>query len=208
MATAKLLKMDGTEAGTVELSDKVFSVAPNPTLVHDVAVALLANQRQGNHETKTRKDVRGGGQKPYRQKGTGNARRGSIREPHLRGGGTVFGPHKRSYRKHVPTRMGRQALCCALSSRAGEEGLFVLDAAAVDTPRTKPVKQMMDRVSPDGKRTLVVTAEVNRALLLSARNLPKVAVRTAADVNALDVLNAARVVVEQGALSKLEERLV
>jgi len=117
MASAKVLTMDGRELDPIELDDAIYGVDFNHTMVHDVVVALMNATRQGNAETKTRKEVRGGGKKPYRQKGTGNARHGSSREPEMKGGGTVFGPHKRSYRQNVPLRSRRQALCCALSER-------------------------------------------------------------------------------------------
>lgn len=207
MATAKVYNMEGAEVGTVDLKDAVFSAEMNPTLVHDVTVALQAAKRQGNAETKTRKEVRGGGRKPYRQKGTGNARHGSIREPQMRGGGTVFGPHKRSYRKNVPASFKRKALCCALSDRLREESLLVLDNLACDAPKTKRVAEMAQKLPLPNKRTLIVTAEADHNVVLSARNLQRVDVQTAANVNALDVLRAARVVVVQDALKTLEERL-
>lgn len=207
MATAKVYKMDGSEAGTVELSDAVFDAGMNPTLVHDVAVALQNAKRQGNAETKTRAQVSGTGAKPYRQKGTGRARHGSSREPQMRGGGSVWGPHKRSYRQAIPVQTRRKALCCMLSDRVREEALCVLDSVDVSGPKTKPFAQMVAKLSPDGKRTLLVTAGASKAVLLSTRNLTKVAVRAASDLNALDVLSAGRVVVVRDALAELEERL-
>ncbi|MEX2014988.1 MAG: 50S ribosomal protein L4, partial [Candidatus Hydrogenedentales bacterium] len=117
MASAKVYKLDGSEGASVRLNDAVFDVELNTGLVHQVVTALRNNQRHGTHETKTRKDVRGGGIKPYRQKGTGRARHGSIREPQMKGGGTVWGPHMRSYRQDVPLKMRRKALCCVLSDR-------------------------------------------------------------------------------------------
>ncbi len=207
MATAKVYNMEGAEVGTVDLNDAVFSAEMNPALVHDVIVAMQAARRQGNAETKTRKQVRGGGRKPYRQKGTGNARHGSIREPQMRGGGVVFGPHKRSYRKNVPTSFKRKALCCALSDRLREESLLVLDDLPCAAPKTKPVAEMVQKLPLSNKRTLIVTAQADRNVVLSARNLQRVDVQSAADLNALDVFRAARVVVVQDALKTLEERL-
>lgn len=207
MASAKLYNQDGNEVGLVELSDAVFAQEAHPALVHDVVVALQANRRQGNHETKTRSLVSGGGRKPYRQKGTGNARHGSTREPQMRGGGTVFGPHKRSYRKNVPASFRRKALCGALTDRVRNEALCVLEAADYAVPKTKPVVALLQKLVPNGARTLIVTGTVNKNLLLSARNIPKVEVRTAADLNVLDVLTAARVVLVRDAVTKLEERL-
>ena len=208
MATAKVYSMDGRELGPIELNDAIFDREMNHTLVRDVAVALRNAKRQGNAETKVRSEVSGGGKKPYRQKGTGNARHGSTREPQMRGGGTVFGPHRRSYRQAVPARSKRQALCCLLSDRVRTDALCVLDALEVKAPKTKPFVEMLGLVAPDGRKTLFVTAEVDKNVMLSSRNIPKVRIRTASDLNALDVLDAVRVVVVRDALSKLEERLI
>jgi len=207
MASAKLYKTDGSEAGTVDLNGSVFDVAVNDTLVHEVVVALQNARRQGNAETKTRREVRGGGAKPYRQKGTGSARHGSTREPQMRGGGTVFGPHKRSYRQKVTAAAKRKALCCTLSARARTGSLCVLEGVDCPEPKTKPFAEMVSRLVPDGKTTLFVTATADRNTMLSARNIPRVAIQTASDLNALDVLNVARVVVLQDAVATLEERL-
>ena len=207
MASAKLYKTDGSEAGTVDLNDSVFDVAVNETLVHDVVVALQNARRQGNAETKTRREVSGGGSKPYRQKGTGSARHGSSREPQMRGGGTVFGPHKRSYRQKVTAGAKRKALCCTLSARTRTGSLCVLDGLNCPEPKTKPLAELVSKLVPDGKTTLFVTAAVDRNTFLSARNIPRVSVQTASDLNALDVLNVARVVVLRDAMAKLEERL-
>ncbi len=207
MATLKVVDTTGTGKGAKEVSDAVFAVDLNRALIHDVAVALQAHKRQGTHKTKTRKEVRGGGQKPFRQKGTGRARRGSIREPHLRGGGTVFGPTPRSYRTKITGRVRRQALRCILSERARDDRLSVLTGLAIEAPKTKPIADMLELVAPERRKTLLVSAATDKNLLLSTRNIPQVTVRTAADVNALDVLNAARVIVQEEALGQLEERL-
>jgi large subunit ribosomal protein L4 len=207
MATAKVYSMDGRELENIELKDAIFSVEMNTVLMHDVIVALQNAKRQGNAETKTRSEVSGGGKKPYRQKGTGNARHGSTREPEMRGGGTVWGPHKRSYRQNVSLRSRRQAICCALSDRVRDEALCVLDAFKFEQPKTKPFAEMLGLVSPDGRKTLFVTSDVEKNALLSSRNLQKVKICTASDLNALDVMNAVRVVIVRDALPKLEERL-
>lgn len=207
MASAKVFRMDGSEAGSIELNDAVFNVEVNPTMVHDVVVALQANKRQGNHETKTRSEVSGGGKKPYSQKGTGNARHGSTREPQMRGGGTVWGPHKRSYRQSVPVSFRRKALCGVLSDRVRNDQLCVLEKLECAQPKTKPFAELVGKLSPNGRKTLVVTAAVDKNVLLSARNLPRVRLTTASDLNALDVLGAQRVVVVKDALAQLEERL-
>ncbi len=207
MASAKLYNQEGNEVGSADLADAVFDAPPNGSLVHDVVVALQAARRQGNAETKRRAEVRGGGRKPYRQKGTGSARHGSIREPQMRGGGAVFGPHKRSYKQRVPVAFRRKALCCVLSDRVRTDALCVLDALTCPEPKTKPFAEMVGRLSQEGKKTLLVTAAADKNALLSARNIPKVVIRTAEDLNAMDVLDAARVVVVQDAVTKLENRL-
>ncbi len=207
MASAKLYSMEGSEVGAAELPDAVFGVEPNPQLLREVVLALRNAQRQGNAETKTRKEVRGGGRKPYRQKGTGNARHGSTREPQMRGGGVVFGPHKRSYRQQVPVKAKRKALCCALSERVRQDQLVVLESLGYSEPKTKSMAKLNEQLSPNGKRTLYVTAAPESAVILSARNLPRVHVQTATDLNALDILNAARVVVAKDAVDALQERL-
>lgn len=207
MASANLYAMDGTQMGSVELNDGVFNVDGNNTLVHEVAVALMNAKRQGNADTRTRREVSGGGIKPFRQKGTGRSRQGSSREPQMRGGGTVFGPHPRCYRQKVTVRAKRQALCCALSARVRTEKLCVLDQVALSAPKTKPFAEMVGRFSPDGKKTLFVLNGVDANVLLSARNIPRVTVRTAMDLNLLDVLDAYRVVIVKDAVTQLEERL-
>jgi len=207
MASATLIDKTGVNTGSVDLSDDVFGLEMKPTLVHDVSVAYMAAKRQGTHATKTRKEVRGGGRKPYRQKGTGNARHGSIREPQMRGGGVVFGPHPKSHRQNIPASFKRKALGCILSDRARSEDIQIVDALDFDSAKTKEFIALVGKVAPEGQRTLFVTKELNRNVLLSARNLPRVEVRTATDVNALDVLGARQVVIEQGALEELERRV-
>jgi large subunit ribosomal protein L4 len=208
MATAPSYKADGSEGPKVKLNKAVFDVEPNVGLVHQIAVSMMLNKRMGNHETKTRDEVRGGGKKPYAQKGTGNARHGSSREPQMRGGGTVWGPHKHSYRQGVPIRMKRKALCCVLTDRVRNDALCVIDAfGSGKSPKTKPVADFVAKINPEGRKALIVAPEHNPALLASARNLPRVTVRTAADLNVLDVLGARRVIVMKDALARLEERL-
>lgn len=207
MPSAKLVKMDGAEVGTIELDAAIFDVPLNERLVRDVVVALQGARRQGNAETKTRKEVQGGGRKPYRQKGTGSARHGSIREPQMRGGGTVFGPHKRSYRQDVPRAFRQKALCCALSDRLRAGSLWVLEELRCEGPKTRVFAEMVSRVAPGNKSTLLVTAQADRNVWLSARNLSKVSVRPVSDVNALDVVGAGQVVIVQDALARLGERL-
>lgn len=207
MASVQVRRMDGTEADSVELNPAVFDAPLNAALVHEVAVALMAARRQGNAETKTRAYVSGGGIKPYRQKGTGNARHGSSREPQMRGGGSVWGPHKRSYRKKVTARSRRQAVCCVLSDRVRAGRLCVLEELRLEQPKTKPFAEMLTRVVPEARKTLFVTAENDANVMLSSRNLQGVRICNAADLNAVDVLNARDVVILKDALPKLEARL-
>lgn len=207
MASLKIVNVQGDDKGTVDGHDAIFGAEENAALVHEVVVALQNAKRQGNHKVKTRREVRGGGAKPFRQKGTGRARQGSSREPQMRGGGTVHGPVPRSYRQDVPKQVRRQALCCVLSARARNERLAVLQGAQFDAIKTKPVAEMLNAVSKEGRRTLLITPEHDNNLLLSSRNIARFTVRTAAEVNTLDVMLAARVFVQEEALSKLEERL-
>lgn len=207
MVALKTVNMEGTAQNAVEANDAVFDTVTSDTLVHDVVLGLMAALRQGNHDTKERGEVSGGGQKPFRQKGTGRARRGSSREPGLRGGGTTFGPTPRSYRQHTTVGMKRKALCGLLSDRTRCERLCVLDGLEIEQPKTKVVVRMLDNIAPERRRTLLVTAENHKNVLLSSRNMPNVEVRTAAEVNALDIIRASHVILQKEAVSKLEERL-
>lgn len=207
MASVKILNMNGVDQGELELSEAIFDATLNESLVHDVVVSLQNAKRQGTHKTKTRREVSGGGQKPFRQKGTGRARQGSIREPHMRGGGSVFGPKPRSYRQAVPTRMRRQALCCVLSECLRQQNMCAVSDLTCDSPKTSVMAKMIDTLLPDARKTLLVLSDHDKNILLSTRNIPRVEVRTASDVNALDVLLATKVVVQQEAFAKLEERL-
>lgn len=207
MPSARIVNMSGQDQGTIELNDTVFDAEPQDTSVHDAIVALRNAQHQGTAKTKERAEVRGGGAKPFRQKGTGRARQGSSREPQMRGGGTVFGPRPRSYRQSVPVRVRRQALCCILTDRLRRDKLSIVKDFAFDAPKTKPFAQMLQKIAPEGRRTLILLSEKDINIILSARNLPRVTVRTVADVNALDVAAAQRIVLQQEAITKLEERL-
>jgi large subunit ribosomal protein L4 len=207
MASLKIYDMTGADLGVIEMDDAIFAVDPNETLVHEVVLALQNAKRQGTHKTKDRGEVRGGGAKPFRQKGTGRSRQGSSREPQMRGGGTIFGPVPRSYRQRVSTRAKRQALCCALSERLRGERLSVVRGMRFDAPKTKPVAEMLDKLAPEGRKTLLVTSGNDDNLLLSGRNIARLTMSAAADINVLDVLNAARVVVAEEALQTLKERL-
>lgn len=207
MASLTTVNTQGAVTGTVEANDAVFNVEPNTGLIHDVVVAFQANQRQGTHKTKVRSEVSGGGVKPFRQKGTGRARQGSIREPQMKGGGTVHGPVPRDYRQYVTPVVRRKALCMALTDRVRDQKLSVLQGLSIAAPKTKDFDQMLGKVASEGRKTLIITPEIDQNVILSSRNIPRVTIRTAADVNAVDVLDAVRVIVQAEALPKLEERL-
>jgi len=207
MASARLYKSDGSEGSRIQLNKAVFDVEPNEGLVHQVAMVMLNNKRAGTHQTKTRGEVSGGGKKPYAQKGTGNARHGSIREPQMKGGGTVFGPHPRSYRQDVNLKMKRKALCCMLTDRLRNDALCVIEGVKGSTPKAKPVADLVAKIAPERRKTLLVAAADDKNLIASVRNLEGLTVRTALDLNAVDVLHARKVIVVKDALARLEERL-
>ena len=184
---ASLKNMQGQEVGTVELPDEIFNIEPNQTVMHQALVRQLANQRQGTHKTKTRGQVRGGGRKPWRQKGTGRARQGTIRAPHWRGGGVVFGPSPRSYTQRMPRKMRRLALRSALSVKAGSQHLVVLDELSMDAPRTREMDAMMAALGVE-RSALLLLPEVNDIIELSARNLPYVKTLRANYINVRDLL--------------------
>jgi large subunit ribosomal protein L4 len=165
-----------------------------------------ASLRQGTHKTKIRSEVRGGGRKPWRQKGTGRARQGSIRSPQWRGGGTVFGPTPRSYSYKLPKKVRRLAIKSALSSKVLEENILVLDILAFDAPKTKEFKTVLSGLSVD-KKALIVTADLDENVALSARNIPGVTVVTADGINVLDVVNHEKLIMTKAAVEKVEEVL-
>ncbi|MEZ5382075.1 MAG: 50S ribosomal protein L4 [Microthrixaceae bacterium] len=187
MATVDLLTTSGTTSGSVELDDALFGVEPNGPVMHQVVVAQLAAARKGTASTKTRAEVRGGGRKPWRQKGTGNARQGSIRAPHWRGGGVAHGPKPRSYAQRTPKKMKRLALASALSDRLADQRLIVLDGWGLDTPSTKGAKAALAAVGAEG-RVLVVLGPDDDVARRSLRNLPGVSLVGAGQVTTYDVL--------------------
>jgi len=188
MAALTLKTAAGADSGTIELDDDVFGVRPNIPLMHQVVTAQLAARRSGTHSTKTRSDVAGGGRKPYSQKGTGNARQGSIRAPQFSGGGVALGPKPRSYDQKTPKKMVRAALRSALSDRANEGKIVVVDSWGIETPRTKDAKAALDALGNTGT-ALVVIGRDDAAAALSFRNLPKVQVIGPGELNAYDVLS-------------------
>jgi len=187
MADLTLKTAAGKDNGTIELSDEVFGVTPNISLMHQVVTAQLAARRSGTQSTKTRSDVRGGGRKPYAQKGTGNARQGSIRAPHFVGGGVALGPKPRKYDQKTPKKMVKAALRSALSDRASEGKIVVVDSWGFESPKTKNAKEALDALGITGT-ALVVVGRDDAAAALSFRNLPKAQVIAPGELNAYDVL--------------------
>jgi large subunit ribosomal protein L4 len=192
----------GTERDRVTLPEDVFDGTVNMPVMHQAVKAFLANQRQGTAATKIRKYVVGGNQKPWKQKGTGRARQGSIRAPHWVGGGTVFGPQPRDYHQDVPRQVKALARKSALNARAREEALFVVDRFAFDAPKTKRVIALLDRLDLVGQKVLILTNGVNQNVYLSARNIPDVEVMPYSDVSAYHLLWSDVVLVEGGALGQ------
>ena len=194
----------GATVGSVELSDELFAAPVNAAVLHQVVTAQLAGRRAGTHDTKTRGEVRGGGRKPYRQKGTGRARQGSKSAPHYRGGGAVFGPHPRSYEQRLPKKMRRLALRGALTAKLGDAAIRIIDAFALERIRTKDFVGILAALNATG-RVLVVAPSSDAQLKLSARNLPTVDVILADSLNVVDLIKADTVVIEQPALARMEE---
>jgi len=203
MPSTPLYDRTGKTVGDVELSDELFAAPVHAAVLHQVVTAQLAGRRIGTHDTKTRGEIRGGGRKPYRQKGTGRARQGSIRAPHYRGGGTVFGPHPRSYEQRLPRKMKRLALRGALTAKLGDEQLKVIDTFGLDAIKTKELAGVLRALDATG-RVLVIAPARDERLELSARNLPTVEVILADSLNVVDLLNADLVLIEQPALSRIE----
>lgn len=187
MAALTIKNTAGNDAGSVELDDAVFGLEPNIPVMHQVVTAQLAARRAGTHSTKTRAEVRGGGAKPWRQKGTGNARQGSIRSPQFAGGGVAHGPKPRNYGQKTPKKMVKLAMRSALSDRAADGKVVVVDSWGIDTPKTKTAKQALDALNLDGN-VLVVLDRDDTAAQLSFRNLPGVQVTLVGELNAYDVL--------------------
>ncbi|MEJ5253901.1 MAG: 50S ribosomal protein L4 [Acidimicrobiales bacterium] len=189
MPTLKVRTQIGAEAGSIELPEEVFGIDPNVPVMHQVVTAQLAARRAGTQSTRTRAEVRGGGAKPWKQKGTGRARQGSIRAPHWRGGGVALGPKPRSYAQRTPKKMIRLALRSALSDRAAEGKVIVVDEWAFDAPRTRDAAAALRALGADG-RVLIVLGDSDADVIAakSFRNLPEVQIIEARELNAYDVL--------------------
>lgn len=196
----------GAEVGDVELADAVFGIEPNEHVLYQAIIMQQASQRQGTHAVKNRSAVRGGGRKPWRQKGTGRARQGSIRSPQWVGGGTVFGPTPRSYSYRLPKKVRRLAIRSALSGKVSDKDLIVLDSLTFEAPKTKEFVSVLKNLSVSEK-ALIVTNDYDETVALSSRNIPDVKVLTVPQVNVLDVVGHDKLIVTKDAAAKLEEVL-
>lgn len=206
MANYDVLKVDGSKAGSVELSDSVFAIEPNKDVIFEAINLQRASLRQGTHSVKNRSAVRGGGRKPWRQKGTGRARQGTIRAPQWRGGGIVFGPTPRSYSYKMPKKMRRLALRSALAFKVQENGFTVVDAFGLEAPKTKEFTKVLSNLELP-KKVLVVTESEDVNVELSARNIPGVQITTVTGLNVLDITSADSVLITEAAAKKVEEVL-
>jgi large subunit ribosomal protein L4 len=209
MPQTTLYDRTGASVGSVDLNEVLFAAPVNEAVLHQAVVAQLAGRHLGTHDTKTRGEVRGGGKKPYRQKGTGRARQGTRSAPHFRGGGVVFGPHPRSYDQKLPKKMRRLALRSALTAKLGDDAIRVVDKFAMDSePRTKAFVRILQALGAgDGheRRVLVVAPAKDELLLRSAANLPSVSIILADSLNVVDLLNADAILIEQPSLARMDE---
>ena len=203
MATVSVYNTDGKEVEKIDLSDNIFGVEINETLVHKAVVAHLANRRQGTQSALTRSEVRGGGKKPWRQKGTGHARQGSIRAPQWTGGGVVFAPKPRAYSQKMNKREKQIALFSVLTSKVQDDKLIVVDSLDMETPKTAAFVKVLGNLKAD--KALVVTSEKNDNLVLSARNIPDVKTVPTNAINVFDILNHEALVITKDAVKAIEE---
>ena len=202
--TTNVFDMTGKKVGEVVLSDGIFGIEPNVSVMHDVVKNHLANCRQGTQSALTRAEVSGGGKKPWRQKGTGRARQGSTRAPQWTHGGIVFAPKPRDYSYRLNKKVRRLAIKSALSSKAQTNDIVVIDEIKMDEIKTKVFKKFLDAVKVD-RKALVITAEANELVVKSARNIEGVEITFANLINVYDVLNANKLVMDKAALAKIEE---
>ena len=207
MTNVSLFKQDGSQAGDITLNDAVFGIEPNESVVFDVILSQRASLRQGTHAVKNRSAVRGGGKKPWRQKGTGRARQGSIRSPRWRGGGVVFGPTPRSYGYKLPQKVRQLALKSVYSEKVAENKLVAVDALNFDAPKTAEFVKVLEALAIERKVLVIFENEGNKFAELSARNIPNVQVTTANSASVLDIVNNDKILVTQAALSQIEEVL-
>jgi large subunit ribosomal protein L4 len=204
MAKVKMLNMDGSSAGEIELKDEIFGIEINEYAVYEAVKNYLANQRQGTQSAKTRSEVRGGGRKPFRQKGTGRARQGSRVSPNHVGGGIVFAPKPRDYSYRIPKKVKRLALKSALSSKVADGEIIVVDQLRFEVPKTKEMVKFLGNVKAE-KKALIVTAEKEDAIVRSAANIPGVETTQVGTMNVYEILNYTSFIVTKDAIGKIEE---
>ncbi|MDR2833799.1 MAG: 50S ribosomal protein L4 [Streptococcaceae bacterium] len=207
MANVALFNQNGTQAGELALDDAIFGIEVNETVVYDVILSQRASKRQGTHAVKNRSAVRGGGRKPWRQKGTGRARQGSIRSPQWRGGGIVFGPTPRSYAYKLPQKVRQLALKSVYSEKVAENKLVAVEGLSFDAPKTKEFKAVLENLNVDTKVLVIVENEGNTVVEKSAANLPNVFFTTASSASVLDIVSVDKLIVTKAALSQIEEVL-
>ncbi|MFZ1684706.1 MAG: 50S ribosomal protein L4 [Candidatus Zixiibacteriota bacterium] len=201
----KVYNQDGAEVGSVELQDAIFGIEPNEGVVHQYVVNYLARQRQGTADSKGRAEVSGGGKKPYRQKGTGQARAGTSRTPLKRGGGTVHGPEPRSYGSNFPKQMKRLAIQSVFSAKAKADKVRVIDSMTLSEIKTRKVLTILDKLAIKGKRYIILDEGQNEKATLSCRNIPNVSYKRAALANGYELLNADYVILTKAGLEKVHE---
>ena len=205
MPNMKVLDMTGKEVSNIELSDAIFGITPNESAMHTMVVNYLANQRQGTQSTLTRTEVRGGGRKPWRQKGTGHARQGSTRAPQWTHGGIALGPKPRSYRFTVNKKLRRLAMKSAMSVKVADNNMIVLDSIKREEFKTKTVVNMLKSIEAEGKKALIVLSENDSFVIKSAANIPGVKTALVNTINVYDILNAEKFIVVKDAVAKIEE---
>ena len=207
MSKLDILNIKGEKAGDIKLNDNVWKIEPNDNVIYDAVVLYNASQRQGTHSTKTRSEVSGGGRKPWRQKGTGNARQGSIRAVQWRHGGIAHGPKPRDYSKKMNKKERRLALLSALTYKAQDKEVIVLDNINLESKKTKEMLNVMDALKISDYKILLIVSELNDNVCLSARNLGNIKIVLPNEVNTYDVLNADKLVLTEASLKMLEEAL-
>lgn len=204
MPKVALYNVSGEQVGDIELKEDVFGIEINTHVMYEAVKVYLANQRQGTQSAKTRSEVRGGGRKPWRQKGTGRARQGSIRSPQWKGGGVIFAPKPRDYSMKLPKKIRRLALKSAFSSKVEANEIIVLDALAMEAPKTKEMLKVLGNLKVE-KKALVVTSEKDENVVLSARNIPGVKTAQVSTLNVYDILNHNAFIITKDAVNKVEE---
>lgn len=204
MPKLNVINVSGENVGEIELNESIFGIEVNQSVLHEAVKNYLANQRQGTHSAKTRSEVRGGGKKPFRQKGTGRARQGTIRAPHFVGGGVAFAKKPRDYSYKLPRKVKRLAMKSALSSKVVNNEMIVLDQFAIDAPKTKNMASILGNVNAE-KKALILMSEKDENVIKSARNLPGVETALVSTMNVYQILNHTSLIATKAAIEKIEE---